>query len=111
MRPRQGGCPRLLAAASPKANSYQHPLNDGVGDSSRIVPEHRAGVVLARMEPAEFKVSLGEIRTLLRDPLVGRRCRDAARKYFDLNEGSARYAVLYGKLVASIANRQGWRIG
>lgn len=86
-------------------------INDGVGDSGRIVREHRAGVVLSRMEPAEFKASLDEIRTLLRDPLVGRRCRDAARKYFDLDEGSARYAALYGKLAAPVASRQRGGIG
>ncbi len=86
-------------------------INDGVGDSGRIVREHRVGVVLPRIGLAEFEASLHEIRSLLRDPLVGRRCRDAARKYFDLNEGSARYAALYDKLVAPVANRQRWRIG
>lgn len=60
---------------------------------------------------AEFEASLHEIRSLLRNPLVGRRCRDAARKYFDLNEGTMRYAALYGKLVAPVANRDRWRVG
>ncbi len=32
-------------------------INDGVGDSGRIVREHRAGVVLSRMGLAEFEAS------------------------------------------------------
>lgn len=84
-------------------------INDGVGDSSWIVRDHRVGVVLQDMRRDAYATSLPAVRALLDDPQVSARCRDAARRYFDLDVGARQYADLYRRLAprpgSSVADR------
>ena len=73
-------------------------INAGVGDSGRIVQEHKAGVVLSDVRIEKFTASLSEIEQLLNDPGIKHRCRAAARRYFDLTDGVRKYAILYRTL-------------
>jgi glycosyltransferase involved in cell wall biosynthesis len=76
-------------------------INDGVGDSGMIVREGRAGAVLPDVGRASFAASLPEVRALLEDPEVGRRCRATAERWFDLRAAVDRYAALYERLGAA----------
>jgi glycosyltransferase involved in cell wall biosynthesis len=76
-------------------------INDGVGDSGSIVREARAGSVLPDVSRASFEASLAEVQALLEDPDIGRRCRAAAERWFDLRTGVDRYTALYQRLGAA----------
>jgi glycosyltransferase involved in cell wall biosynthesis len=73
-------------------------INAGVGDSDRIVQEHGVGVVLPQPGREEFAASLCEVERVLNDPPMRQRCREIARRYFDLREGIEKYATLYRTL-------------
>jgi len=74
-------------------------INDGIGDSGRIVGEHDVGVVLPEVGPVAFRESLKEVERLLQDRSVRRRCVAVARRYFDLEQGVAKYAAIYDKIM------------
>jgi len=73
-------------------------INDGIGDSGRIVREHDVGVVLPTAAPDACEASLPDVRALLADASVPGRCVATARRVFSLEEGVARYASLYARL-------------
>jgi glycosyltransferase involved in cell wall biosynthesis len=75
-------------------------INDGIGDSGRIVRDHEVGVVLREVNAASIEGSLPAVRRLLDDSGVRGRCVAAARQHFDVEEGTARYARLYERLLA-----------
>lgn len=74
-------------------------INDGVGDSGYIVRRHSVGVVLANTTIEQFEASLTTVREVLRDPGIGKRCREVAERYFDLEAGVRQYHELYCQLV------------
>lgn len=74
-------------------------INDGVGDSGRIVRDHDAGVVLSEARRAAFASSMQDVERLLGDAAVSARCVAVARKYFDLEQGIAKYMALYDQMV------------
>ena len=73
-------------------------INEGVGDSGAIVRDGGAGVVLPGVAEADVSRALPAIEAVLRDPGAAPRCRDTARRHFDLRDGIARYAALYARL-------------
>lgn len=80
-------------------------INDGVGDPGWIVSEHRVGVVVPDTSVADIEAALPVVERVLRDPLIGQRCRETARRYFDLKEGVEKYAALYERLAGADAFR------
>jgi len=76
-------------------------INDGIGDSGRIVRDGRAGIVLPDVTPESLAGSLPAVRVLLDDPDIRRRCRVTAQRWFDLDDGVQRYASLYARLGAA----------
>jgi glycosyltransferase involved in cell wall biosynthesis len=85
-------------------------INEGIGDSDRIVRDCQAGVVLPNPADVGLQAALADVERLLADPGVKQRCRDAARRYFDLEDGAARYAQLYDGLLADAAGRRFARV-
>ena len=75
-------------------------INDGIGDSGRIVRDFEVGVVLPGTTPDAFEASLPDVGALIADPRVADRCRTTARRIFDVNAGVARYQALYARLGA-----------
>ncbi len=73
-------------------------INDGVGDSGRIVRDSAVGIVLADVTRETFAASLPTVGRLLTDADARRRCRVTAERLFDLDEGVQRYARLYARL-------------
>jgi len=74
-------------------------INDGIGDSGKIVREHNVGVTLSEIGPESFRASLKDVEWLLRDRSVHMRCVAVARRYFDLEQGVAKYAALYDRMM------------
>lgn len=81
-------------------------INDGVGDSGWIVRRHRVGVVLSDTTARDFESSLHPILEILKDRGTSERCRDTARRYFDLSEGIRAYATLYRELGCTAVKRR-----
>jgi glycosyltransferase involved in cell wall biosynthesis len=73
-------------------------INDGVGDSGRIVRRGAAGVVVPALDHASVETSLAQVRALLDDRGASGRCRQAALDVFDLEWGVGQYADVYGML-------------
>jgi glycosyltransferase involved in cell wall biosynthesis len=74
-------------------------INDGVGDSGTIVRAGGAGVVLSSPSEADVRAALPAIDAVLGDPSTRARCRQTAETHFSLEDGIARYAALYDRLL------------
>ena len=73
-------------------------INDGVGDSGSIVREGRVGLVLDSLSPVSFHASIGALQAMLADDGMWERCRDTARRLFDVESGVVEYRNLYDRL-------------
>ena len=69
--------------------------NAGVGDVARIIGEHRVGVLARSAAPADMEAAWDELHTLLADPGLATRCRQAAEAVFSLEAGTDVYRRLY----------------
>ncbi len=69
--------------------------NSGVGDVESILINSKVGLVVPSSDPLEMKASANDLMKLLRDPHLPSRCRQAAQKYFSLDNGSSAYRHLY----------------
>ena len=75
-------------------------INDGVGDSGRIVRDGGVGVVLDALDSSTLAGAVPRVRAVLADPGVRERCRAVAKEVFDLDTGVERYRRLYRRLTA-----------
>lgn len=75
-------------------------VNDGLGDASRLLREHRAGVVVADGSPEAVRHAVDEVETLLADPGTAARCRGLAEAHFDLDGAADRLVATYHGLAA-----------
>ena len=82
-------------------------INNGVGDSGRIVQEFNAGVVLPNPTATAVKRGIPAVRSLLEDQDTQTRCRAAAKRYFDVSRGSEQYAALYRRLIGDLQTTEG----
>lgn len=73
-------------------------INDGIGDSGGIVRRGRAGIVLPDVSGKAFESSFQPVLEILKDRDAAARCRETAKRYFDLDEGVRAYAALYREL-------------
>lgn len=80
-------------------------INDGVGDSGRIVAQRRVGLVLETLDEGGFDSSLAQIQSMLADSSVRDRCRQTAEELFDVQEGAERYGRLYEQLSTAFSHR------
>lgn len=79
-------------------------INDGVGDSGRIVRNERVGLVLRGTTDEDFRIAVSILPALLQDQAIRFRCRETARRYFDLTTGVEQYAALYQQVMAAGPN-------
>jgi glycosyltransferase involved in cell wall biosynthesis len=75
-------------------------INDGIGDSGRIVRDHDVGIVLPAATAEAFDASVPDVRALIFDTGASDRCRATARRIFDVNDAVVRYHALYDRLGA-----------
>ena len=67
-----------------------------IGDLDAQIEEHRAGVLLHRLDGAAFAEAVRAMDELRRGPGLAERCRALARARYDLHDvGGARYRRLY----------------
>lgn len=76
-------------------------VNGGVGDLVQIVTAHEVGVVLEGESDEELLETGAAVAGLLADPELAQRCRDVARKLFDVEAGARRYNALYRRLLGA----------
>ena len=78
--------------------------NAGVGDLDALIAEDRVGVLLHDLSAEGYRRALDEMEALLAEPDLADRCRESARRRFDLvGVGGARYLSLYERLLADPA--------
>lgn len=92
----QGCCP--IKFAESLACGVPVIMNSGIGDCDRIVKNKGVGILLGDFTEQEYKKSLIKIKDFTVDEQsVKRRCRDAARDIFSLEEGLKKYQSIYAK--------------
>lgn len=88
--------PEYLSAGLPVV------ANAGIGDSDEIIRSDRVGVVINDFSSEGFNKAISELETLLLDEKLLERCRESARRHFDLEMvGGLRYRNVYMKLNGS----------
>lgn len=84
-----------MAAGMPSA------VTAGLGDLPRIVEEHDVGLVIDRDDDDALVAAARRLTQMAADPATRARCREVARRFFDVDEGARRYADLYRRLGAA----------
>jgi len=74
--------------------------NVGVGDMAEVLEGEQVGIALTSFDGSSMIVGLHRLLQLVADPDTRDRCVDAAQKHFSLDEGVARYRVIYEQLDA-----------
>ncbi|MBK9316905.1 MAG: hypothetical protein IPM55_22065 [Acidobacteria bacterium] len=73
--------------------------NRGVGDTDKILENHKVGVIIDDLSGSGIDVAAGKLVDLMNDPDLARRCRQVAREYFDLETvGGIRYRKVYQQI-------------
>lgn len=72
--------------------------NTGVGDMAEIIEKELVGVAVRGFEADDMRAGVERFLTLLRDPKVGERCRNAAIRHFSLERGVEQYLNIYREL-------------
>jgi glycosyltransferase involved in cell wall biosynthesis len=86
--------PEYLAAGLPVV------CNSGVGDVDDLVRGERVGVIVNRFAGDEYLRASRQVEELFAEADLEQRCRETARKHFDLCEvGGVRYQRLYQRLL------------
>ena len=89
--------PEYLAAGLPAVS------NAGIGDTDALLERERVGVVVRGFSAADYEGAAARALALAEDPATRARCRQAARRFFDLAAvGGARYCEVYRRLGASL---------
>jgi hypothetical protein len=70
-----------------------------VSDTDEIILRERVGVVVRDHSEAEYRRAVAELRLLLADPDLSRRCRAAAEKHYALRPAVERQLGLYREIL------------
>jgi len=73
--------------------------NEGVGDVAEIVRRNRVGVIVDGPAPAQMKAALDELKILMQDPDLPKRCRTTAESMFSLAIGTEAYREIYSTIL------------
>lgn len=72
-------------------------VTKGVGDTERVLTGERAGVVIDDFTDAGYRRAIDAARSLIAEPGIRSRCREAALRYFSLQSGIEKYKKIYEK--------------
>jgi glycosyltransferase involved in cell wall biosynthesis len=73
----------------------------GIGDLDELLAGARVGVLIDELTPQGYERALASVDTLRADPDLATRCRETARREFDLQRvGGERYRRLYARLAS-----------
>jgi glycosyltransferase involved in cell wall biosynthesis len=100
---KQNAGPSLKAAVPTKIAEFLacgRPVvvSKGIGDLDFFLTEFKAGVVIDTQSD-DFGSKAKELLDLLKDPETPRRCRELAKKYFDIDTGVDTYTKLYSRMI------------
>ncbi|MCG3164396.1 MAG: D-inositol-3-phosphate glycosyltransferase [Bacteroidia bacterium] len=70
--------------------------NSGVGDVDRIVRDTQSGLLIDKLNDAEYDKVISQLDSLLQTP--PEKLRAAAEKYYSLEEGVKKYLAIYNSL-------------
>lgn len=73
--------------------------NAGVGDMAEVLEGKRVGVALRSFDDECLKLGLVRLLKLVNQPETRARCVCAAKEYFSLDDGVARYRSIYNSLL------------
>lgn len=75
-------------------------INPGVGDLDALIMNEKVGVMVAEFSDKGFIEASAEMDTMLSDTGLSGRCKEAAKKHFDLHTvAGPRYVRLYEKIL------------
>lgn len=85
--------PEYLAAGIPVIS------NSGIGDTDMIIEGSRTGVIVRDLSDSGYREAVEQLLTLMADPTLAARCRETAKRNFDLHTvGGPRYRNAYSSL-------------
>ena len=73
-------------------------VSKGVGDTGEIIDKYNVGVVIKNND---FQTAILELKELLKDSSVYKRCREVAVKEFNLEKSFKDYKLIYDNLIFS----------
>ena len=74
-------------------------VSSGMGDLDDLVKKNRIGLIVEESSDKNFIIQ--EIKKLLLDPDLTRRCREVASNHFSMKKGITQYSNIYDKLISS----------
>jgi glycosyltransferase involved in cell wall biosynthesis len=91
--------PEYLAAGLPVVS------NAGIGDTDAVLTADRVGVVVEELTETAYTMAAEQLARLLAEPALAERCRQSARRRFDLSGvGGPRYRRVYERLREGVTN-------
>jgi glycosyltransferase involved in cell wall biosynthesis len=85
--------PEYLAAGIPVIS------NAGIGDTDMIIEGNRVGVIVRDLSDSGYHEAIEQLLTLMADPTLAARCRETAKRHFDLHTvGGLSYRNAYSSL-------------
>ncbi|MFZ0455697.1 MAG: glycosyltransferase [Ignavibacteriaceae bacterium] len=73
-------------------------VSEGVGDTGEIINKYKVGVVLKNND---YESAILQLKELLKEPDIYRRCRYTAQKEFNLKDSFEAYKIIYNNLLNS----------
>ena len=74
--------------------------NSGIGDTDEQIKQDRTGIVIDGFDDVTLQAAVSDLHALAEDELTADRCRQSAKKRFDLaGVGGTSYRNIYAKLV------------
>lgn len=73
--------------------------NEGVGDLADIIKKNNIGVVVKSQSDEHMKNAFNELKTLLLDPELSKRCYTVAKDIFSLKLGTNAYNKIYSEIL------------
>ena len=78
--------------------------SQGIGDTDRLLKEHRVGVVFDAWDDGSIEAAVGQMQSLAADPELKSRCVQTAVEGFSLKGiGGPRYRAIYTELAGDIS--------
>lgn len=75
-------------------------INSGIGDTDKIVEQHKLGVVINEFSKETYLSKINILLELIKEKdLISERCRKVAQEVFSLDKGVSRYFDIYNKVL------------
>jgi glycosyltransferase involved in cell wall biosynthesis len=72
---------------------------NGIGDMVQILNDHRVGIAVEDQSPEGWSNAIEQLKQLVTDPKLAKRCRELAVNKFSVDVGVETYASIYNRLM------------